>query len=194
MLLKNIDFSKETQFHTLLHFRKTDLAWLEQLLAETNHTPEEAYEMMQKPGSKFFPSFAEHPEHLWERIPALQNHLTEVKRHGDQKRAFIFHIPENSYPEGIGTDGIINLSGLSVEERKKMTSTLRNGLEIFYVKLIRPLPTWQLNLMVGTSGGHRKIITTFPGTYAPPLPDPRWHTPEQITEYARFWNQHVFVG
>ncbi|MFW6351758.1 MAG: hypothetical protein ACOC2E_05190 [Bacteroidota bacterium] len=194
MLPENVDFSKETQFHTLLHFKETDPAWLVQFLANTDHTAEEAYEMMQKPGSKFYPAFARHPVHLWERISALQKHLTEVKKQGNQKRAFIFQIPEILYPQGIGNDGIINLSDLSAQEKKMMTSTLRNGFEIFSVKLARPLPTWQMNLILETSDERHKIITLFPGTYAPPLPDPDWHTAEQINDYSNFWNQYVFVG
>lgn len=194
MLPENVEFSLETQLHTLLHFRKADTEWMERIIAGSEHTPEEAYELMQKPGSKFFPDFAHNPLHLWENLQQFQNHITEVKEQGGQKQAFLFRIPKTQHPEGVGTSGIIKLSSLTVEEKNNLTSTMRNGLKVFSVSISRPIPTWQVNMILQTSGTHHKVITIFPGIYAPPLPDPRWHSAKQINEFSDFWQGHVFVS
>ena len=139
-----------------------------------------------KAGSRFFASFASDPETLFERFRAelLASRVRPVFTNGRCAAAVIF--PETLFPAGIGENALAHISQLTAEERMSLTAEQR-GDHAVNVCMRRELPaTWQGVCVFSDTDGELRLLTIFPGSFAPPLEGPGGSRDP-------FWDEHVLI-
>ena len=192
MTLRNIRFPVENQLHALHHFRDIPNDYLRWLADESGKGLDYVLESAKLPGSRFHPEFASHPSSLFEKLCSFE-HLAEASAHHDpQKYRLAFRFSSDSFPLGIGFEGLVHTDQLSDEERKTLRNSERNGYKIRTARTLRNFPTWELHAIIAKHP-FPTLITVFPGKYAPPFPDPLRQTKEFLEHCRAFWSEMVFI-
>lgn len=180
--------------HILTHFTVIDDNYRKKLLKTELIYNAEIEEKLAMSGSKFLPDFARNPDQLADRIITGMN---EFKTESIQKGLvsdMIIHFPRELFPQGIGVDGIANISELDENEVNSIKADKRSEFEVRTLKAKMP-PAWQLNIIFEDTGNPEviKIKTIFPGRYAPPFPDIALQAGDDYRKSQEFWNNHVFI-
>lgn len=185
LALSSFSLSFGEMAHLCRHLEALDEAWL----ARASHKgldARTAREETGKAGSRFFASFASDPETLFERFRAeiLASRVRPVFTAGRCAAAVSF--PETLFPEGIGENALAHISQLSEEERMSLTVEPRGDHSV-NVCVRGELPaTWRGICIFSHADGALRLLTIFPGSFAPPLEGP---------DGARdpFWDEHVLI-
>lgn len=163
-------------FHCLSHFADISNDIRDELSKE--YKQNEIQNQINKPGSKFYSSFAKSPQEL---IKILQSKFPiafkslKPEPDGKVRLSFKFEVP-------IGTSSLVSYEELTEEEKKTIKPEIRDNCSIKTVTVDRTMPTEECQLILISEGELFYFCTAFPGELAPPLPqsdetgDPYWET------------------
>jgi len=170
--------SVETAFYLLKHFEKID-AVIEMIFHEAGFENNDIQIQLKTVGSKFDYKFCRHP---FEILSALKKgKMSEEIYQSNNRIARIYE-----FPEIVGTDQILESTTI---DPKKIIPLKRND-QIIRVVYKEKLPS--TNYLVIVESANKKIITAFPGKYAPPFPNNKLN-PSENKLAETFWEHHVFV-
>lgn len=181
--------SEERRFHLLRHFRDLSAEYLARELCGAD--PEVARAQTRIPGSKFLPAFAADPDQALARVIDEAGH--RLPPFGPDGRLTVsVSFPPARFPDGIGTDGLIALQ--AIPPGTPLEREERSGRLVMVVTMEPPL-SWEAHLiLVGDEAGEVRVLTLFPGTLAPPFPDPTLQGPAEVAAFAAFWEGHALVA
>jgi hypothetical protein len=190
MKIQNIDNS--LRLHLLRHF-----SCLPDSYCKLHFTAEQLQDVdpaLKAHRSKFDPAFATDPDELFNKVLSLSNEILSGKW-DDNKEEFSFEYPQTLYSDGIGTDNLIFIPSLNKTQTLQLQQVEMGPqhYQVAYVDLQHQLRTWKLNVILLRENDQIRILTIFPGTMAPPLPDIVIHSPVQYRKYDQFWKQHAFI-
>jgi hypothetical protein len=189
--IRKAQFPVERQIHCLRHFNLPDSGDLEKISERMALSKEEVVKHIKIPGSKFNQSFARDPYECFELLKAnLKYSIIKTERENIKIVEFIFS--KDLYPSGIGFSNVISLDKLSGDERKMIKQSERDGKKVNILKKIDKYLTWQAVLVVEVKP-MPSVITLYPGITAPPLPDIRLLSGEELEKSINFWDNHVFL-
>ena len=185
-------FDKELQYHVLKHFKEVDEPYMDKMCDSEICTREQMIERMKRPGSNFNPSWVSNPEHL---IKALFLKLQAIDPSVEWKNnrcelEIIFDREE--FPEGIGYDNLVPLDELSDGEKAGIKE-LERGVIPLKTLAGTPPPTWEVQLILEKNGEEIRILTIFPGKYAPIFPDREIQSKDDYLASKTFWETHVMM-
>jgi hypothetical protein len=185
-------FDKELQYHVLKHFKEVDGPYMDKLCRNEICTREQMLERMKRPGSNFNSSWVSNPEVL---IKALFLKLKAIDPSVEWKNnrcelEIVFDREE--FPEGIGYDNLIPLNELTGSEKANIVELERDAIPLKTI-VKTPPPTWEIQLILERNGEEVRILTIFPGKYAPVFPDPEIQSEEDYLTSKTFWETHVMM-
>ncbi len=184
--------SPEFQFHILRHFRHCTEEYLQDLAIKANKDLSEIKNQMEIKGSYFHPAFTGNPASLYDFVISEIRKRKLHPKQQDNSLHFRLIFSESEYPHGIGSDGLCALSDLSDDEKQNIYWSDRAGTRVMMVQS-KMHPSRQLHLLCNKTKEGYEPLTIFPGTYAPPLPNPKYLEGENLQNAKDFWNQHVFI-
>jgi len=150
---------------------------------------------LQRPGSRFFKKFARSPQGLLKRM----NHAVidqDIQPLWEEDSCNLrVGFSAKVFSKGVGTDAIMALSDLddSVKRSLKTREIPGMSFKVTVVSMDSPQVTWWANMILRRSVGRVHVITVFPGTQAPPFPDPSFQSGEKYKESEKFWSTHALV-
>lgn len=168
----------EQAFYLLKHFNEIDFQIRNQFL-DFGYSEMQINEQLQLIGSKFFPSFCQHPFELEKLIGQTKPLEKIVQSNGRIASVYQFE-------QQIGTDQVIEKE---YTEASEIIQLERNGITVEAVERKELPSTHHLVVVKSTEGAW---ITAFPGKYAPAFPSP-WMTPKESDAAAAFWQNHLFI-
>lgn len=183
---------REVSFHLLKHFRKVDDKYMETLCKDPEYTTDRITEQMERPGSKFNPSWVSNPHDLiralWIKLKAQNMDARWISDRCVLELTF----DRKEFPDGIGTDNLISIDEIPEQERANIRE---EPTDIIGLKTIiyTPEKTWKLHLILGRIEDKTSILTIFPGKYAPMFPDPELQSNEEYLISKTFWENHVLI-
>jgi hypothetical protein len=191
-MLNSLQFPFSAQFHILRHFGQVDKKYRMELKTNTSFTDEDINKQLAISGSKFYPEFAINPIQLWEKIQKHQDFfIIDNKIWKNGKAEIILFFKQEDYPKGIANDSLLRIDELLAEQKEQLQKEERNGFLVNYIKLAKPKPSWQVNVIL-REDVKPQLITIFPGMFAPPFPDLKHQNKIEWIESNRFWEQYVF--
>ncbi len=171
--------SLDSAFYLLKHFDGITIEELEEL-EKAGKLIDDINKQFRVIGSKFDSAHISGYRELLELINT--NEPTDVIEQINGRKAFIFN-----FNHEIGTDFIQNTRALSTLQKSQIITDNRLGYSIRCIKM-KAQHTKQL--VVVTEG--LNLITSYPGTYAPPLPKDTMDA-ALFEQCSRFWENHVFI-
>ncbi len=185
-------FDKELQYHVLKHFKKVDEPYMNKLCESEICTREQMVERMQRPGSNFNPSWVSNPEELikvlYMKLKAIDPLIEWINNRCELEIIF----DREEFPEGIGYDNLITLDELSDEDKADIIELETNAIPLKTLEK-KPPPTWDVQLILEKDGEEIRILTIFPGKYAPIFPDREIQSNEDYLASKTFWETHVMM-
>ncbi len=182
-------FTPAQQFHTLKHFRAINEEFIRKHIRQFRNV-ESVSERLRKNVSKFNPGFADNPFTVLDQISNTGQYQVSFFRESRYKLELQLSFNPHDFPGGIGLSMLLPLKHLNSIQQNSVFK--ENGLQ--YCKDgPAPVKTWDLNLVLRKNGEQPEIITFFPGTFAPPVPDQAFQDPDQYNESLEFWGQHVIL-
>ncbi len=189
----SIILNNDSRFHLLKHFRKIDPVYLQNLLNNSSYSEKEIVERIARPGSKFEDHFAKDPDELLERINQFRVHKNAMVTGRNNRIEISYKYSKDDYPLGIGTDNIVSRSVLTAGQIKELRYEKRKNDLIGVIKL-KDVITWEINVILSElNNDEAKIVTIFPGLYAPAFPSDHTAGTEGYLSSKRFWDEYVFV-
>ncbi|PLX24540.1 MAG: hypothetical protein C0599_01915, partial [Salinivirgaceae bacterium] len=152
----NIKFHLTSQFHVLLHFSGIDQRYQDMLL-ENGFTHEQIEQQLKEDRSKFDSNFAYSPDELWQKLAQQieKNNYQLISNQNKKVLKFSFG------DESVGEDNLYRLPEPVMYENSIDTRIIKiNGT---------PIETNQINCILRPEGDQYKVLTIFPGVYAPPF-------------------------
>jgi hypothetical protein len=180
------------RMHLLRHFKTVPQGYIEKHFPEVEF--EIAYQALKSTRSKFKAEFAGEPDSLFDTVLTFRNRLT-FNNDCPNKRELSIVISKNVCPDGIGYDNLAVISSINettIYEKVQIEHGPEN-YKVTYVELSQLPLTWTMNVIFMQEDQDVRIITVFPGTFAPPFPDVNIHTKQQYKLYDQFWNEHAFI-
>ena len=172
-----------TLYHCLTHLAELDPS-ARRVLKSAGFSDDRIDEQLEKPGSKFYPDFAKSVSDVIDRISGARPDLflddTCIPCDGEMKACISVVFP---FP--IGTKGVVHISELSKEELSTMTTELRNGLVVRKVYVDSLSETDECQLIMRKDRDSWRVLTVYPGEFAPPLP--------RNGESDPYWDEHCFI-
>ena len=180
--METIIFPPNAVFHTLTHFETLDER-VRAELCDNGFDHMQIDSQLQKPGSKFFSSFASSPQEV---VSLLREQFPEEFSHihpDDDGRARL------SFDCGkiIGSQNVVDETELLPAEKETIRVETRDGCPIRTVKTDRIIPTRRCQLIMGISNNIGYLCSLVPGELAPPLPRSATETPDP------YWTTHLFI-
>jgi hypothetical protein len=173
------ELSQKSALYLCKHFIK--LSSFEQTQLEKSFSFDQINCLTKEIGSKFFSEFTDGPFSLISALNKISPYKVNFQTNG--REAYIFQFEQN-----IGISNVVKLSQIHKKHQEKLKKTLRGDYEVWAFKTNEKIETNQIVLI---SEGN-KVITCFPGLFAPPLPTKEMH--ETIRkESLEFWNTHAFI-
>lgn len=171
--------STNTAFYLLKHF--TEITSVEQHeLCNAGKLLSEINQKLKFVGSKFNHQNISGYYHLLELINTKNANMIIQQSNG--RKAYIYE-----FDMIIGTDSIFPILALTEYQKSQIEKVERDGVFIRTFKG-EALHTKQLVLIAEGS----LVITCYPGTFAPPLPNNSMEN-ELLRECNEFWDNHLFV-
>ena len=193
--LNNVILTKDRRLHIAGHM--SSLSLLSRICFLLNGVGfKKLSDQLKIPGSKFFPDFCTSPSGLFNLI---KNKIIEknIEYTWKNDRCEIsLDFCTNKYSDGIGTDGLLPVEKIPEDKKKDLKKIKRSensSYEIYSIILDKPIPTWKANMVLIRKENSIELITIFPGTYAPPLPDKKFHSGGEYKEYDEFWNKNALI-
>ncbi len=191
--LENAEFPIERQFHVLKHFCKIDPDYRENIIEQSEYTEEEIDFQLKGRGSKFLPVFCKNPLDLFEIIKKKFEYQKIEAFWIAGRCEFQIEFSKTDFPNGIGEDRIIHLD--QVPEVIKSAFSKRDYETLQQIVYeTDPKLTWIVNVILQTVDHKPTIISIFPGTYAPPVPNREEQSEEQYNESVEFWSKHIIIS
>jgi len=172
----------------LRHFESVDDEIL-QLLQNNGYSQNRIQQELSLTGSKFFSHFAKDIKELLEKIlqyPYTKstgingNHIIEIL------------IPQNEYPDGIGSKGVVSMDEISSEQKPQIFFEKNRNFPLAHL-LVDTLPiTNQCALILKPIPEGYTFISAFSGASAMPIPDYKM-SKSQFDACKTYWGQHVFL-
>lgn len=190
--IEKIRFDLETQFHILKHFATVDNLYMQLLINQTSYNEANILKQFDEVGSKFHFNFAKNPANL---IATL---IKEIKikniQFEWQNNRCELHIEYSltEFPYGIGVDCLFPINELSEIEKKQINKINRSGVLVNVLQK-KPLSTLKINLILIKIDNEIKVISVFPGIYAPVLPNIITQNEAQYSNSIQFWDNYVFL-
>ena len=186
--IQTINFTPQSQFHMLRHFESVDDVLL-QLLINNGYTQNQIQQELALPGSKFFSHFAKDIKELLEKVLLYPyskstgingNHIIEIL------------IPQNEYPNGIGTKGVVSINDISSEQKPQIFYEKNRNFPLAHL-LVHTLPvTNYCTLILKPIPEGYAFISAFSGESAMPIPDYKM-SKSQFDACKTFWDSHIFL-
>jgi hypothetical protein len=132
-------------------------------------------------GSKFLIEFANGPLDLITKLTLLRPQKVFSQNNGRKVLIYFFD-------QQIGTASILHRNDIPTAKLKEVTKTKRGESLVWTWKTTTIFFTNQLVLIIENN----KVITCFPGIYAPPLPSNKL-IPLALQESIDFWDNYVFL-
>ena len=145
------------------------------------------------PGSKFRNTAFSSPD----KIIKLAKELVEKYKDKVVKESFSRHLTIDLKDEFdkfgmIGIDRLIPLAEISEGIKNQIAKEDREGFECNTITGIEPLETTFLTIEFEGEEG-LELETVYPGKWAPPLPNKRGLTKEDVKMCKKFWDGHAFI-
>jgi len=186
--IQSIQFTLQSQFHMLRHFESVDDALL-QLLLNNGYTQNQIQQELSLPGSKFFSHFAKDIKELLEKVLKYQ-HTKSTGINGNH--IIDISIPQNEYPNGIGTKGVVSINEIPSEQKTQIFYEKNRNFPLAHL-LVDTLPvTNQCTLILKPIPEGYAFITAFSGESAMPIPDYKM-SKSQFDACKAYWDGHVFL-
>jgi len=160
-----------------------------QMLLNNCYTQNQIQKALSLTGSKFFSHFANDIKELLEKVlqyPYTKsigingNHIIETS------------IPQNEYPEGIGTKGVLSINEISSEQKPQIFYEKNRNFPLAHL-FVNTLPiTNQCTLILKPIPEGYAFISAFSGGSAMPIPDYKM-SKSQFDACKTFWDDHVFL-
>lgn len=181
-----------TRFHMLRHFSSVTPSYI--TTAFPDNIQDAAMEQLALHRSKFLPVFAADPDVLVDKLREIPDELL-VRNEKSDRADLLLEFTNEQYIDGIGTDSIISLESIdhTVNVEWKQPEAGPQDYRVAYAALPCLPPTFILNACFSCSEDALTLITAFPGTPAPPLPDHAKHSPAEYAEFDSFWKSHAFI-
>ena len=183
-----IKYNLHSQFHMIRHFESVDDDILK-LLLNNSYTQNQIQQELALPGSKFFSHFAKDIKELLENVlkyPYIKstgingNHIIEIS------------IPQNEYPDGIGTKGVVSINEISSEQKPRIFYEKNRNFPLAHL-LVDTLPlTNNCTLILKPIPEGYAFISAFSGDSAMPIPDYKM-SKSQFDACKTFWEGYVFL-
>ena len=183
-------FSAETLLHLCRHFSSLPPEEI-QSLQDKGFTLQEIQKEFSLPGSKFHnPPFSG----LNALVQFIQYNWSSRLDLSEKKDILTstWNLSKAEYPQGIGTDGIVAIQSLNVEEKNKIYHKDRKGTIVNAYPTQQVVISHSLVLISKISEKDLSCITIYPGTYAPPFPDPSMEA-DYYNLCKEFWNKHALI-
>jgi len=172
----------------LRHFESVDDALL-QLLLNNGYTQNQIQQELSLPGSKFFSHFAKDIKELLEKVLKYQ-HTKSTGINGNH--IIDISIPQNEYPNGIGTKGVVSINEIPSEQKTQIFYEKNRNFPLAHL-LVDTLPvTNQCTLILKPIPEGYAFITAFSGESAMPIPDYKM-SKSQFDACKAYWDGHVFL-
>ena len=183
-----ISYTITSELHMVRHFEQVSDS-LAKRFTEAGFTEKEWRPHLSSPGSRFFSSFARELSELFQQIQ--RGSISETMgANGNQVIEVVFS--ENDFPQGVGTQGILPLKELKVDETVNIYIQTNRGVPLKHLT-VKVLPaTNTATVILRPEKGHSLFITAFPGPPAMPLPAAGMNK-ELYAACEQFWDQHVFL-
>lgn len=185
-------FDKELQYHVLKHFKEVDESYMNKLCESEICTREQMVERMQRPGSNFNPSWVSNPEELikvlYMKLKAIDPTIEWINNRCELEILF----DRDEFPEGIGYDNLIPLEELTEAEKENSVEEQTDDIPLKTI-VKTPPATWEVQLILERDMEEIRILTIFPGKYAPIFPDPEIQSEEDYLASKAFWETHVLM-
>jgi len=185
-------FDKELQYHVLKHFREVDEPYMNKLCGSEICTRDQMLERMKKPGSNFNPSWVSNPEELikvlFMKLKAIDPSIEWINNRCELEILF----DRDEFPYGIGWDNLIPLEELTGSEKENIVEEKKGAVPLKTIVKIPPV-TWEVQLILERDEKEIRILTIFPGRYAPIFPDPDIQSKEDYLTSKAFWETHVMM-
>jgi len=190
--LEETNFSVESQFHVLKHFKRVDRDYVKYLTNHSEYTADDIAHQLAVRGSDFYEGFAPNPLNLWQRLKEkIRDDAIRVTWHNG-KCEIELKFSKSEYPEGIGEDHLLHIDELPPGILDKVdTSNWENLRKVSYRKELKS--TWTLQIILRKIKGSTEVISVFPGIYAPQLPDKELQSEEEYKTSLKFWKTHVVL-
>ena len=190
--LEQTSFSIERQFHVLKHFKTVDEEYVKYLQDNSDYTADEITHQLDVRGSDFYEGFASNPENLW------QNLKTTIQEEGIEaiwingKCEIQVEFSKTDYPDGIGEDHLVHINELPAKMRQSFNITDWKSLRKLSYSA-NSKTTWMVQVILRKLENSSEVISIFPGTYAPPLPDLELQNEDDYARSLEFWCSHVVL-
>jgi hypothetical protein len=172
----------------LRHFESVDDVLLE-LLLNNGYNQNQIQQELALPGSKFFSHFANDIKELLEKV-LLYPHSKSTGINGNH--IIEISIPQNEYPNGIGTKGVVSINEISSEQKPQIFYEKNRNFPLAHL-LVDTLPiTNQCTLILKPIPEGYAFISAFSGESAMPIPDYKM-SKSQFEACKAYWDQHVFL-
>jgi hypothetical protein len=186
--IQSIQLTLQSQFHMIRHFESVDDDILK-LLLNNGYTQIQIQQELSLPGSKFFSHFANDIKELLEKVLQYPyskstgingNHIIEIS------------IPQNEYPNGIGTKGVVSINEIPSEQKPQIFYEKNRNFPLAHL-LVDTLPiSNHCTLILKPIPEGYAFISAFSGESAMPIPDYKMTKP-QFDACKTFWDGHVFL-
>ncbi len=180
--METIIFPSNAVFHTLTHFETLNET-VRAELCDYGFNNTQIDSQLQKPGSKFFSSFATSPQEvvslLRKQFPEEFSHI-HPDANGRARLSF-------DCDKIIGSQNIIDETELLPAEKKTIRVETRDGCLIRTVKTDRIILTRRCQLIMAINNNIGYLCSLFPGELAPPIPRSTTEIPDP------YWTTHLFI-
>jgi hypothetical protein len=172
----------------LRHFESVDDAILQQLL-NNGYTQNQIHQELSLTGSKFFSHFANDIKELL-KIVLQYSYTKSTGINGNHIIEIL--IPQNEYPDGIGTKGVVSINEISSEQKPQIFYEKNRNFPLAHL-LVDTLPvTNRCTLILKPIPVGYAFISAFSGESAMPIPDYKM-SKSQFDACKTYWDQHFFL-
>ena len=190
--LEQTSFSIERQFHVLKHFKTVDEEYVKYLQDNSDYTADEITHQLDVRGSDFYEGFASNPENLWDNLKTVIREERIEAFWINEKCEIQVEFSKTGYPDGIGEDHLLHINELPGSIRQSLHAADWKSLRKLAYSA-KPKPTWTAHIILRKMENAPELISIFPGTYAPPLPDLELQNEDDYARSLGFWSTHVVL-
>ena len=188
--LSIINLPIEKQYYLLKHFSSIDKKYETKLMNLGQYSKMDIEDMLNTSGSKFNAEFALNPEDLWNKMIKIADYSDFTINETAEKIYLSVNI--SSFANSpIGTNNLISISDLLENQKKQIFKQKRNNYNALHL-IAKGFPTYEITLILSNKP-IPKIITIFPGIFAPPFPDKKNQLQTEYNMNNKFWENHVFL-
>jgi hypothetical protein len=179
---KKIGILSSSVFYLIRHFTQIDRTCFDELIHQ-GFSKKAIEEKLTTAGSKFDVQFASNPREIIDILNQRPPH--QVVPQANKRTAYIYR-----FDESIGWDSIMDVNQLPQDDLAKIQEEKRGEQTIRIIERTESPQTNQVVAIVDSETS--KVITLFPGCYAPAFPS--WDQSKVDFDQSRaFWDTHVFI-